>query len=113
MVISAHSDASSGKTFSGRPKARCYPFNILGHRFGKKNPQVQSLYRTQYRYHYRVAILHYIIPDIVYDIVYDIGIDIIKLMMLLVQDCVCVVAPSPFRIEKLEDFDLIGDLDVT
>ena len=36
-----------------------------------------------------------------------------KLMLLLVQDCVCVVAPYPFRIEPLEDFDPIGDLDVT
>ena len=26
--------------FSGRPKARCYPFNIDGHRFRDKNPQV-------------------------------------------------------------------------
>ncbi len=34
-------------------------------------------------------------------------------MMLLVQDCVCVVAPYPFRIERLEDFDPIGDFDVT
>jgi hypothetical protein len=34
-------------------------------------------------------------------------------MTLLVQDCVCVVAPYPFRIEPLEDFDPIGDLDVT
>jgi hypothetical protein len=34
-------------------------------------------------------------------------------MMLLVQDCVCVVAPYPFRIELLEDFDPIEDLDVT
>ncbi len=36
-----------------------------------------------------------------------------KLMLLLVQDCVCVVAPYPFRIEPLEEFDPIGDLDVT
>jgi hypothetical protein len=33
-------------------------------------------------------VLHYIVPDIVYDIVYDIGVDGIRLMMLLVQDCV-------------------------
>jgi hypothetical protein len=26
--------------FNGRPKARCYPFNIPGHRFRNKNPQV-------------------------------------------------------------------------
>jgi hypothetical protein len=57
--------------------------------------------------------LHYIVPDIVYEIVYDIGLDIIKLMMLLVRDCVCVVAPYPFRIEPLEEFDPIGSLDVT
>jgi hypothetical protein len=49
----------------------------------------------------------------VYDIVYDIILDDIKLMMLLVQDCVCVVAPYPFRIDLLEDFDPIGDMDVT
>ena len=53
------------------------------------------------------------IYDIVYNIVYDIILDDIKLMLLLVQDCVCVVAPYPFRIEPLEDFDPIGDLDVT
>jgi hypothetical protein len=100
--------------FSGRPKAGCYPFNIQGHRFRHKNPQVDAVYRTRYRYHYHVAFA-FIVPDIVYDIVYDIGfkkglsfisnrqrrkegtfcacgLDIIKLMMLLVQDCVCVVA---------------------
>jgi hypothetical protein len=33
--------------------------------------------------------------------------------MLLLQNCVCVVALYPFRIEPLEDFDPIGDLDVT
>jgi hypothetical protein len=59
--------------------------------------------------------LHDIIPDIVYNIVYNIILDDIKLMMLLVQDCVCVVAPYPFkfRIETLEDFNPIEDLDVT
>jgi hypothetical protein len=36
----------------------------------------------------------------------------IKLMRLLVKDCICVVAPCPFRIEPLEDFDPIGYLDV-
>jgi hypothetical protein len=57
--------------------------------------------------------LHDIVPDIVYDIVYDTIFEDIKLMMLLVQDCVCVGASYPFRIEPLEDFDPIGDLDVT
>jgi hypothetical protein len=36
--------------------------------------------------------LHDIVHDIVYDIVYDIILDDIKLIMLLVQDCVCVVS---------------------
>jgi hypothetical protein len=37
------------------------------------------------------------------------------MMMVRVQDCVCVVAPYPFRIEPLEDFNptRIGDLGVT
>jgi len=26
--------------FNGRPKARCYPFDLPGHRFRGKNPQV-------------------------------------------------------------------------
>jgi hypothetical protein len=42
--------------FNGRPKARCYPFNIQGHRFRNKNPLVHSVYRTRYRYHYRVKL---------------------------------------------------------
>jgi hypothetical protein len=56
--------------------------------------------------------LHDIVPDIVPDIVYDNTFEDIKLMMLLVQNCVCVVASYPFRIEQLKDFDPIGDLDV-
>ena len=28
--------------YRGRPKARCYPFNLDGHRFRGKNPQVKS-----------------------------------------------------------------------
>ncbi len=53
--------------------------------------------------------LHDIVPDIVYDIIFE----DIKLMVLRVQDCVCGVAPYLFRIEPLENFDPIGDLDVT
>jgi hypothetical protein len=32
--------------FNGRPKARCYPFNIDGHRFRDKNPQVPIVSQT-------------------------------------------------------------------
>jgi hypothetical protein len=58
-----------------------------------------------------IIVLHF--PDIVYDIVYNIRLDIITLVMQLVQDCVCVVSPYPFRIELLEDFKPMGDLGVT
>jgi hypothetical protein len=34
-------------------------------------------------------------------------------MMLLMQNCICVVAPYPFRIESLENIDPIGDFDIT
>jgi hypothetical protein len=34
-------------------------------------------------------------------------------LTVLVQDCVSVIAPYPFRIEPLEEFDPIGGLDVT
>jgi hypothetical protein len=33
--------------FNGRPKARCYPFNIVGHRFWDKTPQVVLQHRIQ------------------------------------------------------------------
>ena len=32
--------------FNGRPKERCYPFNIDGHRFRENNPQVSYLSYT-------------------------------------------------------------------
>jgi hypothetical protein len=53
--------------FNGRPKARCYPFNIQGHRFRNKNPKVHpsdlidhntkysTLYRTLYHSLYRTV----------------------------------------------------------
>ena len=31
------------EVFNGRPKARCYPFDLDGHRFRNKNPKVQLL----------------------------------------------------------------------
>jgi hypothetical protein len=45
---------------NGRPKALCYSFDIVGHRFWDKNPLVA-----------------YIVYDIAYDVVYDIIYDII------------------------------------
>ena len=46
--------------------------------------------------------------DIVYDIVY-----IMLTLHFRVQDCVCLVAPYPYRLQPLEDFDPIGDLDTS
>ena len=40
--------------FNGRPKARCYPFNIDGHQFRDQNPQITNIYRIQYRIRHRV-----------------------------------------------------------
>ena len=34
------------EVFNGRPKARCYPFDMDGHRFRNKNPKVQLLLIT-------------------------------------------------------------------
>ena len=51
-----------------------------------------------------------------YDIVYYIVYDIVYIMLTLhfrVQDCVCLVAPYPYRLQPLEDFDPIGDLDIS
>ncbi len=88
--------------FNGRPKARCYPFDIRGHRFRHTRIHRYILYIVPDIDTIIVLHLHDIVPDIVYDIVYDIILDYLKLMMLLVQDCVCVVAPYPFRIEPLK-----------
>jgi hypothetical protein len=58
--------------FNGRPKARCYPFNIVGHRFRDKNPQVVLQYRIRCRIRYRIRyliryiILHHIRSDMTF-----------------------------------------------
>ncbi len=43
--------------FNGRPKAQCYPFNIDGHRFRDKNPQVPIMsYTISYTISHRIVI---------------------------------------------------------
>ena len=112
MAISTRLDASSGKMSSLTVDQR--------------QDAILSIFRATVfgtRIHRYIL---YIVPDIdtiivciimiSYPLSYTISyilLDDIKLMLLLVQDCVCVVAPYPFRIEPLEDFDPIGDLDVT
>ncbi len=49
--------------FSGRPKARCNPFNIDGHRFRQKSTDIILCIENN--------IVYYIVYDIVYDIIYD------------------------------------------
>ena len=47
--------------FNGRPKARCYPFDLDGHRFRNRTPQVLlQRYRIRYRMRYR---MRYILAD--------------------------------------------------
>jgi hypothetical protein len=73
----------------------------------------QYFFCPTYNIVYDIYMISYtILHKISYTISYII-LDEMKLMLLLVQDCVCVVAPYPFRIEPLEEFDPIGDLDVT
>ncbi len=47
--------------FNGRPKARCYPFDIQGHHFRKRTPRY-----TFYEYKIIYDIVSDIIPDICY-----------------------------------------------
>ncbi len=58
----------------------------------REQPRTESMRRLKNIVTIIVLHLHDIVHDIVYDIVYNIIFADIKLMMLLVQDCVCVVA---------------------
>jgi hypothetical protein len=59
----------------GRPKARCYPFDIQGHQFWNKNPKVKT-------YNMKSKDIVY---DIAYNIVSDIGYNIIQPKHLIFQ----------------------------
>ena len=54
---------------------------------------------------------------LVYNIVCNIGPDVVPdfsdCLLFFVKDCVCLVAPYPFRVELLEEYDPVGDFDVT
>jgi hypothetical protein len=65
-------------------------------------------------------IVYDIVCNIVYDVVYDIVCDIIYDVNIVhvwvpfvFQDTLCLVAPYPFRLEPLEDFDPLVDFDMT
>jgi hypothetical protein len=92
--------------FNGRPKARCYPFDIQGHNYQNKNPKVHpaksnddnSKYSTLYRTLYRIL---YTTPTAA------------DRLILCGQDCVCLVAPYPFRLEPSKEFDHNADMNIT
>ena len=66
-------DASSGKMNSstvGRRQDAIYPFNIQGHRFRNKNPQVRKQYFFCPTYNIEYDIVYDIVYDIIYDVVY-------------------------------------------
>ena len=62
--------------FHRKPKALCHPFNLVGHRFRDKNPQVRHIYRIQYRIRYRQLIVYDVVYDVAYDVTYDITYDV-------------------------------------
>ena len=72
--------------YRGRPKARCYPFDLDCHRFRGKNPQVD-------------AWLYCMLINMLYN--------------LLQQDCVCLIAPFPNNPNQPEDFDPKYDMDIS
>ena len=72
--------------YRGRPKARCYPFDLDGHCFLGKNPQVNVW-------------LHCMLINMLYN--------------LLKQDCVCLIAPFPNNPNQPEDFDPKYDMDIS
>ena len=88
--------------FNGRPKARCYPFDIEGHRFRNKNQKVCSIsdpiscliLRTSHPMSHMISC-----P--------------ISIVLFCMQDCVCLVAPYPFRIEPLDEFNVNRDFNIS
>ena len=65
-------------------------------------------------------IVCHIVYDIVYDVVYDVVCDVIydilccpPVLTVVWQDTLALVAPYPFRMEPLEDFDPLTDFDMT
>lgn len=73
--------------FNGRPKARCYPFDLPKHRFRGANRKVYIMnsYTNSYMNH-----SHF-----------------------LLQDCVCLIAPFPYNPNLPTDFDLQRDFDMS
>jgi hypothetical protein len=85
-------------------------FDILGLSLGLS---LVRLISGILRHHTRCVTLN-IVPDIVPDIVHDIIPDIIPYIaariFFCMQDCVCLVAPFPFRTDSLEEVSVTRDL---
>ena len=90
------------KLFSGRPKAQCYPFDIEGHRFGNKNPKMRPISDP--------------ISCLILLTSHPMSCTIscpIYIVLFCMQDCVCLVAPYPFRIEPLDEFNVARDFNIS
>ncbi len=53
------------------------------------------------------------INDITTYVIYDIVPDIIYIVLFCMQDCVCLVAPYPYRSEPFDEFIVTRDFDIT
>ncbi len=83
--------------YSGRPKARCYPFNLSGHCFWGKNSQVfHIIWFCCTWYH----IWYHIVIDILYDIMND---DVLLLAGLRGDSCTLPEQSKPGRIFQHQD----------
>ena len=90
------------KLFNGRPKARCYPFAIEGHRFRNKNSKVRPIsdpmlcliLLTSHPMSYTISCPIYIV-------------------LFCIQECVCLVALYPSRSGPLDEFNVNRDFDIS
>ncbi len=53
------------------------------------------------------------INDITTNGIYEIEHDIVYIVLFCMQDCVCLVAPYPFRSDPLDEFNAIRDFYIT
>ncbi len=52
------------------------------------------------------------INDIITNVIYNIVPDIFYIVLFFMQDCVCLVAPYPFRSEPFDEFNITHDFDI-
>lgn len=86
------------EVYIGRPKARCYPFDMPKHRFRGANPQVLAC-----------AILALCTKESIRVLTEESSSHIVFVL----QDCVCLIAPQPYNPNPIEAFKLDSDFDMS